>query len=496
MLKDFETISDLARPLPYDNFAPWVGQTGNVSGTTHDMSTAETAAVILAAGMGTRMKSALPKVLHRIAGRPMVGHVLDSLRSLDVQRTVVVVGPDMDGVIDAVAPNPTAVQWDRLGTADAVRRAKCALAGFDVGTALVLYGDTPLIRPETLKRMLAARKDNASVVVLGFRPPDPAGYGRLILDEAGGLDAIVEDRDATPEQRAIGLCNSGVMAMDASRMFEFLDQIGNDNAKGEFYLTDIVAIARKHGQTCAVIEAPAEELMGVDSRAGLARAEAVWQRRRRDEAMEAGVTLLDPDSVWFSHDTVLACDVTIGANVVFGPGVTVESGAEIKPFSHLEGAHVGQDAIIGPFARLRPGAEIGQEAHVGNFVEVKNSRLAAGVKANHLSYIGDAEIGEGTNVGAGTITCNYDGYAKHRTVIGKSVFIGSNTALVAPVTVGDGAIVAAGSTVVRDVEGDALTIARGEQVDKPGRARSIRKKLSEATPKRPPEKSKRRKVRS
>jgi bifunctional UDP-N-acetylglucosamine pyrophosphorylase/glucosamine-1-phosphate N-acetyltransferase len=443
------------------------------------MSTVNVAAVILAAGKGTRMKSDLPKVLHPVAGRPMIRHVLAAAAQLQPAKCVVVIGPDMDAVAAAAAPHPTEVQTERLGTADAVRMAQAALADFRKGTVLILFGDTPLITADTLRRMLDARAAGASVVVLGFRPDDPSGYGRLLLDGADALAAIVEDRDATEEQRAVGLCNGGVMAVDAAKLFALIERVGKNNAKGEYYLTDIIGLAKADGFVCAVVEADADEVMGVDSRAALARAEAAWQKARRRRAMAEGATLLDPDSVWFSFDTDLGRDVTVGPNVFFGPGVTVADNAKIHSFSHLDGVTVHEGAVVGPFARLRPGAVIGRDAHVGNFVEIKNAVLGEGAKANHLTYIGDAEVGAQTNIGAGTITCNYDGYMKHRTVIGKSVFIGSNTAIVAPVTIGDGAVVGAGSTVVRDVPADSLTVARGEQVDRPGRAAALREKLAQ-----------------
>jgi bifunctional UDP-N-acetylglucosamine pyrophosphorylase/glucosamine-1-phosphate N-acetyltransferase len=425
------------------------------------------------------MKSDLPKVLHPVAGRPMIRHVLAAAAQLQPAKCVVVIGPDMAAVAAAAAPHPTEVQTERLGTADAVRMAQAALADFRKGTVLILFGDTPLITADTLRRMLDARAAGASVVVLGFRPDDPSGYGRLLLDGADALAAIVEDRDATEEQRAIGLCNGGVMAVDAAKLFALIERVGKNNAKGEYYLTDIIGLAKADGFVCAVVEADADEVMGVDSRAALARAEAAWQKARRRRAMAEGATLLDPDSVWFSFDTDLGRDVTVGPNVFFGPGVTVADNAKIHSFSHLDGVTVHEGAVVGPFARLRPGAVIGRDAHVGNFVEIKNAVLGEGAKANHLTYIGDAEVGAQTNIGAGTITCNYDGYMKHRTVIGKSVFIGSNTAIVAPVTIGDGAVVGAGSTVVRDVPADSLTVARGEQVDRPGRAAALREKLAQ-----------------
>jgi bifunctional UDP-N-acetylglucosamine pyrophosphorylase/glucosamine-1-phosphate N-acetyltransferase len=438
------------------------------------------AAIILAAGKGTRMKSATPKVLHPLAGKPMVAHVLDSVAPLSPTKTVVVVGPGMDDVISAVSPNPTVIQEKQLGTASAVQSTKEFIQGVGADTVLVLYGDTPLIKTGTLSAMLQARAEGAALVVLGFTPAEAGSYGRLKLNADGGLEAIVEAQDASGAERAIGLCNSGVMAVDGTYLFDLIDKVGNNNAKGEFYLTDIVALARARKLACAVVEAPVEELMGVDSRAALAQAEALWQVQRRTQAMDEGATLLDPGSVWFSHDTVLGADVTLGPNIFFGPGVSVADNVEVRAFSHLEGVHIEKGAMVGPFARLRPGAVIGKDAYVGNFVEIKNAILGEGVKASHLSYIGDAMVGDKANIGAGTITCNYDGYSKHKTIIGKTAFIGSNTCLVAPVTVGDGAVVGAGSTVVSDVGADALAIARGKQINLPGRAAALREKLSAA----------------
>lgn len=434
------------------------------------------AAVILAAGMGTRMKSSLPKVMHRVAGKPMVCHVADTVSSLNLDRTVVVIGPDMEMVRDAVAPHVTAIQHDRLGTADAVKAARGGLAGFEKGTVLVLFGDTPLIEADTLGAMVEERESGAAVVALGFRPEDPEGYGRLFLDEQGNLERIVEHKDATDEERLNDLCNSGVMAVDASILFELVDAVGNDNAKGEYYLTDIVALARGKGRICRVIEADEEELMGVNSRLDLAEAEAIWQARKRFDVLSSGVTLLDPATVWFSHDTQIAPDVIVGQNVVFGPGVIVEAGATVHPFCHVEGAHIGPGAAVGPFARLRPGAELGEKAKVGNFVEIKKAELGKGAKVNHLTYIGDASIGPEANIGAGTITCNYDGYLKHRTVIGEGAFIGSNTALVAPVEIGKGAMVGAGSTISKDVPDDAIALTRADQRTLKGAARSFRER--------------------
>ncbi len=440
------------------------------------MTTEKIAALILAAGKGTRMKSDLAKVLHPIAGLPMVSHVVSTVGGLQPTATVVVIGPEMEAVEAAVAPLPTVVQETQAGTADAVNAAEEVLQGVAADTILVLFGGDPLIRTETLARMVAARAEGAAVVVLGFRAADPSGYGRLVLDGEGNLQAIVEDKDADAAERSIDLCNAGAMAIEARRLFELTRRIGNDNAKGEYYLTDIVGLARAEGLDGTHVEAPEEDALGVDSRADLARAEKLWQERRRDRAMAEGASLLDPGTVWFSHDTRLGRDVTIGPNVVFGPGVVVADGAEIRAFSHLEGAAVDTGAVVGPFARLRPGTEIAAGAHIGNFVEVKNAVIGEGAKANHLAYVGDAEVGARANIGAGTITCNYDGFQKHRTLIGKGAFIGSNTALVAPVRVGDGAMVGAGSTVARDVPADALSIERAPQVDLPNRAKTFREK--------------------
>ncbi len=424
------------------------------------------------------MKSDTPKVLHPLAGQPLVGHSLAAADALGAARCVVVVGPDMADVERAVAPHPVVIQERQLGTADAVMAARDVLAdaggGSEGATVLVLYADTPLIRPATLTRMLEARRAGAAVVVLGFRPDDPAAYGRLMLDDAGALQAIVEYRDADESQRALTLCNSGVMAISAAKLWTLLDRIGNDNAKGEYYLTDIVAEARADGLSCAVVEGDAAEVLGVNSRNDLAVAEAVWQQARRASAMAEGATLLDPGTVWFSYDTRIGRDVVIGPSVAFGPGVTVADGAEIRAFCHIEGADIGPGAIVGPFARLRPGARIGAQARVGNFVEVKNAVLGEGAKANHLSYVGDAEVGAGANIGAGTITCNNDGYLKHRTLIGEGAFIGSNTALVAPVKVGKGALVGAGSTITKDVPDDAVAATRARQTVAEGAAKAFR----------------------
>ena len=422
------------------------------------------AAVILAAGKGTRLKSDLPKVLHFLAGRPMILQVLDSIASLGPEPVIVVIGPDMDGVGKAVAPHPTVLQAEQKGTGHAVLQVRALLEGF-AGDVLVLYGDTPLVRAETFHALLERRRraDDPAVVVLGFRPDQPGQYGRLVVERDDSLEAIVEAADADREELAIDLCNSGVMALDGRVLFDLLDRIRPNNVKQEFYLTDIAGIARDLGRRCAVVEAPAEELIGVNSRDDLARVEREQQRRLRARAMEAGASLRDPDSVWFSFDTRLGRDVTVGQNVVFGSGVEVGDGVEIAAFCHLQGVRIGPGARIGPFARLRPGTEIGAQARIGNFVEVKASTIEAGAKVNHLSYIGDARVGEGANIGAGTITCNYDGIAKHRSDIGAGAFIGSNTALVAPVKIGEGAIVGAGSVITEDVPAEALAVARVPQ---------------------------------
>ena len=418
-------------------------------------------AILLAAGLGTRMKSALPKTLHRIAGRSMLRHLIVSCEAV-FDRIVVVLGPDMESVEMEAAPHTCVVQRQRLGTAHAALQA---IGHFGTGQVAVLYADNPLIRPDTMRRLL--ERPDSGLGLLAFRPADPARYGRVI-ETGGSVERIVEWADATSSERAVGLCNAGVLCAAAPDMARWLRAVRNDNAKGEFYLTDVVAQARAESARVTAIEAPAEELGGVNSRAELAAAEAVVQRWLRTAAMDAGVTMIDPSSVFLRTDTMFEPDVTIEPNVVFGDGVTVARGAVIRAFSHLDGCIVGPDCIVGPFARLRPGAALERDVHVGNFVEVKASTLGAGVKANHLSYLGDASVGAGTNIGAGTITCNYDGYEKHRTTIGAGAFIGSNTALVAPVSVGDGATIGAGSTIVDDVAADALALGRGRQVDRPG----------------------------
>ena len=427
-------------------------------------------AVILAAGFGTRMKSALPKTLHRIAGRSMLRHLLASCEQV-FDRIVVVVGPEMDAVRREAAPHVSLVQQERRGTAHA---ALVAAAEFGDGEVAVLYADNPLIRPETLLRLLDRRAArDAALALLAFRPPDPGRYGRVIGCD-GYVERIVEWIDAADAERTETLCNAGVLCAASADMARWLGAVRADNAKGECYLTDVVALARAEGGHIAAVEAPADELAGINSRGELAAAEAVVQTWLRAAAMDAGVTMIDPGSVFLCADTEFAPDVTIEPNVFFGPGVKVATGALIRAFTHLEGCTVGPGCIVGPHARLRPGTELGRNVHIGNFVEVKAARIGDGTKASHLTYLGDAEIGAETNIGAGTITCNYDGYAKHRTMIGARVFIGSDTALVAPVTVGDGAITAAGSVITEDVPADALAIARGRQVVKHGRAAAMR----------------------
>ena len=433
------------------------------------------AAIILAAGQGTRMKSEKHKVLHQIAGKPMLHHLLDTVDSIGVERTVVVVGARREQIEASVAGRNVAiaVQEDQLGTGHAVAQAHDALKGF-AGDVLILYGDVPMVSADTMRDMIY-RLNNGSdprAVVLGFRPDDAGAYGRIIADEQGEIEKMVEYKDASDAERRVNLCNSGLMAARSTDLFILLDRISNDNAAGEYYLPDIVMLP---GQKSAVIEVddPAE-VAGVNSRAELAAVEGEWQQRRRTRAMADGVSLIAPETVWFSHDTEIASDVVIEPNVIFGPGVSIASGATIYGHSHIEGATIGANANVGPFARLRPGAVMEEGSKVGNFVEMKKSILGKGAKANHLTYLGDAEVGEGANIGAGTITCNYDGYFKYKTVIGKGAFIGSNSALVAPVSVGDGAIVGAGSVITKDVASDDLALVRAEQAVKIGWAKKFR----------------------
>lgn len=435
-------------------------------------------AIVLAAGESTRMKSSMSKVLHPVAGRPMIAHVVEALANASISSVALVLGRDAEIVQSAAARNDISLsaflQTERLGTGHAVLAAKDAIAkGYD--DILVVFGDTPLI---TAGPLLAARKglaDGNDVVVIGFQTADPAGYGRLIVED-GALVAIREEKDATAEEKKITYCNGGLMAINGAKALELLGKIGNANAKGEYYLTDIVEIARAAGGKAIAVEAPETELTGCNNRAELAMIEAIWQKRRRHELMVSGVSMIAPETVFLAFDTQIAQDVLIEPNVVFGPGVTIESGAIIHAFSHLEGAHVGAEATVGPYARLRPGANLGPHSKVGNFCEVKKAEIGAGAKVNHLTYIGDAFVGEKTNIGAGTITCNYDGVNKHITRIGANAFIGSNSSLVAPVSIGDGALVASGSVVTQDVPADAVAFGRARQDIKPGRAKILRER--------------------
>lgn len=415
------------------------------------------------------MDSDRPKVLHELGAAPLLHHAMRAGQALSPEVTVVVTGHGGEAVAEAARAQDEAVlvatQAERLGTAHAVLQAAPALEGF-AGDAIVLYGDTPFIRPETLEEMLAARAAH-DVVVLGFEAADPGRYGRLVVDD-GRLSRIVEYKDASPEERAITLCNSGVVCADAALLLRLCAAVGNGNAAGEFYLTDIVGLARAEGLSAGVVTCAEEETLGINTRAELVRAEAIFQARARAEALEAGVMMALPDTVVFALDTVVGRDAVVEPYVIFAPGVTVESGARIRAFSHLEGAHVSEGAVVGPYARLRPGAELAEGVHVGNFVEVKNASLGPGAKANHLTYLGDATVGEGTNIGAGTITCNYDGVFKHRTEIGARAFIGSDTMLVAPVRIGDDAMTATGSVITADVPAGAMAVARARQEVKPG----------------------------
>ena len=433
-----------------------------------------TSLIILAAGKGTRMNSELPKVLHPIAGDPMLIHAMAAGATLAPEHTIIVAGHGAEAVTTAAKGfDETAtvvVQTEQLGTAHAVSQAKEALTGFE-GTAIVLYGDTPFVSPETLEDMMSA-SEGADVVVLGFEAADAGRYGRLIMDGLS-LERIVEFKDASEAELAVTLCNSGVIACNAALLFDLIAQVGNENASGEYYLTDIIALARARGLSATAVTCAEAETLGVNSRAQLAEAEAAFQARARATLIEDGVTLQAPETVFLARDTVIGRDTLVEPNVVFGAGVTVESGAHIRAFSHLEGCHVSRGAIVGPYARLRPGAELQENARIGNFVEVKNAIVAEGAKVNHLSYIGDAFVGAHANIGAGTITCNYDGVMKHHTHIGANAFIGSNTMLVAPVHVGDGAMTGSGSVITSDIEPDALALARAPQVEKPGMARKL-----------------------
>jgi bifunctional UDP-N-acetylglucosamine pyrophosphorylase/glucosamine-1-phosphate N-acetyltransferase len=438
------------------------------------------AAIILAAGKGTRMKSDVHKVLHPIAGRPMLAHLLASVAELQPAKLVVVVGDKAEQVEPLVRDfgGVVAVQEPQHGTGHAVQQAETVLAGFD-GDVLILFGDVPFVRTGTMRRMLDRLAEAQGAAVAAFRPADPKHYGRILAEGDGSIRKMVEYKDASETERALDLCNSGLMAVRAADLWPLLARVTIENAAGEYYLPDIVMIAAGEGKTSLVVEVAADEVEGVNSRAELAAAEAAWQGRRREEAMAAGATLLAPETVWFSHDTKFGRDVFVEPNVFFGPGVTVGDKVRIRAFSHIEGATIGAGAEIGPFARLRPGTELGADTKIGNFVEVKKTRLGAGAKANHLTYLGDADVGAGANIGAGTITCNYDGYFKYRTEIGAGAFIGSNSALVAPVSIGAGAIVGAGSVITRNVAAGDLALARGAQVAKPGFALRFREVMTE-----------------
>jgi bifunctional UDP-N-acetylglucosamine pyrophosphorylase/glucosamine-1-phosphate N-acetyltransferase len=439
------------------------------------------AVVILAAGQGTRMRSDTHKVLHPIASRPLLLHLLDRVDALGADKRVVVVGKGRDQVEQALDARDVQIahQAEQLGTGHAVQQAESALAGYD-GPVLILYGDTPFVETDTLRRMLDRLdgEDGPGVVVLASSPADPLKYGRIILGEGDRIAKMVEFKDATEEERAVRLCNSGMMAVRAKDLFRWLGKVGNDNAAREYYLPDIVNIAAAEGREAVVIEGDPYEAAGVNSRAELAHLELEWQRRRREQVLDEGATLIDPESVWFAYDTKLGRDVTVEPHVVFGPGVKIADGATIHAFSHIEGAIIGVKASIGPFARIRPGTRLADKTKVGNFVELKKAEIGEGAKVNHLSYVGDASVGAKANIGAGTITCNYDGFGKYRTQIGEGAFIGSNTALVAPVTVGDRAIVGAGSVITRDVEADSLALERNEQKGIAGWARRFRERMT------------------
>jgi bifunctional UDP-N-acetylglucosamine pyrophosphorylase / glucosamine-1-phosphate N-acetyltransferase len=439
------------------------------------------AVVILAAGQGTRMRSDTHKVLHPIANRPLLLHLLDRVDALGAEKSVVVVGKGREQIEAAIDGRDVAiaVQSEQKGTGHAVQQAESTLKSYD-GPVLILYADTPFVEADTMRRMIDRLNGDGGpgVVVMASRPADPLKYGRIILGEGDRIAKMVEYKDATEEEREVRLCNSGVMAVRAGDLFRWLGKVGNDNAAGEYYLPDIVNIAAAEGREAVVIEGDPYESAGVNSRAELAHLELEWQRRRREQALEEGATLIDPESVWFAYDTKLGRDVTVEPHVVFGPGVEIADGATIQAFSHIEGAIIGARASIGPFARIRPGTRLADATKVGNFVELKKADVAEGAKINHLSYVGDAEIGSKANIGAGTITCNYDGFGKYRTVIGAGAFIGSNTALVAPVTVGAGAVVGAGSVITRDVEPDSLAVERTEQKGIAGWARRFRERMT------------------
>lgn len=435
-------------------------------------------AIILAAGKGTRMKSALPKVLHKLAGAPMIAHVLSAAHAGGIGKTALVVGPGMEEVARAAtALDPKLevfVQPEQQGTADAVKAARQAFEDFK-GQVLILYGDTPLLRPETLKAVAAELSAGADLVVIGFEAENPTGYGRLLLDDRGRLTAIREEKDASDEERALNLCNSGIMGFrSAKTLLGLLGRIGKNNAKGEFYLTDAVALASGDRLETRIVLSSGAEVLGVNSRGELAEAESAMQQRLRARVMAEGATLIAPETVFLSHDTKIGKDVLIEPHVVIGERVTIADGATIRAFSHLDGARIGEGATVGPFARLRPGANLARGAHIGNFVEIKQAEIAEGAKVNHLTYIGDASVGARANIGAGTITCNYDGFAKHKTEIGADAFIGSNSSLVAPVKIGEGAYIGSGSVISKDVEADALALTRAPQEERKGWAARVR----------------------
>jgi bifunctional UDP-N-acetylglucosamine pyrophosphorylase/glucosamine-1-phosphate N-acetyltransferase len=441
--------------------------------------------IILAAGKGTRMKSALPKPLHAIAGRPMIGHVIAAAEALNPDKIVVVIGPDMEQMGQAVKPYPTAVQNVVNGTGGAVLAAKDHFRDFD-GDIIILFSDTPLVTPATLQKMLDIRRQFPAIGLTfsGMNVTAPNTYGRMVMDDDGTLKKIVEFKDASDEEKKITLCNGGIVCADGGQLFKWLGQISNNNTQNEYYLTDLPAVARKDNRQTHVVEVSPAEMEGVNSRIDLARVEKIAQQRLREKHMLNGVTLLDPESVYFSYDTIIGQDVKIEPNVFFGAGVKISNNAEILANSHIEGAEIGEGAHIGPFARLRPGSKIGRQAKIGNFVETKNTHLGDGAKASHLSYLGDAEIGEKANIGAGTITCNYDGFLKHKTKIGRQAFIGSNSALIAPLTIGDGAYVGAGSTIAKDVPDNALGVTRAQQTNIEGWAETFRqRKIKEKTKK-------------
>ncbi len=443
------------------------------------------AAIILAAGQGTRMKSELPKVLHEVGGQAMIDWAIATAQRIDAERVVIVTSPQNKAVTEHVARRvgantvSIAIQDPPLGTAHAVTSGEASLADFD-GDVVVMYGDTPFVSPERLEQMLQLRAEKGGIVALAFEAANPAGYGRMILDADGSLQGIVEQRDATDFERAVKLCNSGVICADAKTLFSLLAQVKNDNAKSEYYLTDVVSLGRAVGQKTHIVRGEESDALGVNSRIDLAAAEAVFQKRARLAAMEAGVTLIDPETVYFSHDTEIAADAIIEPNVFFGRGVKIGKGAHVHAFCHLDQTEVGEGASIGPFARFRPGSKLGKKVKIGNFVEVKNATLAEGAKASHLSYIGDIDVGARTNIGAGTIVCNYDGFDKYRSTIGEDAFIGSNTALVSPVKIGDRAYTGTGSVITKDVPAGDLGVARARQINLDGWADKNREKKRKA----------------